>query len=59
MGVGGWVGGWVGAGADVGCRGNALGDEVTARLRAEFAKLGEWIESSDEDNLFDETGLRL
>ena len=31
-----------GGGGSSGGRGNALGDEVKTRLRAEWAKLGEW-----------------
>ena len=41
------------------CRGNALGDEVTARLRAEWAKLGKWSGGPAGISFAGATGLDL
>ena len=46
-------------GGSSGGRDNALGDEVTARLRAEWAKLGEWNRGPEDIYPAGATGLGL
>ena len=48
-----------GGGGSSGGRSNALGDEVTARLRAEWAKLGGWSDGPMDIYPAGATGLRL
>ena len=48
-----------GGGGSAGGRGNALGDEVKTRLRAEWAKLGEWSYGPDDIYPAGATGLGL
>jgi hypothetical protein len=50
------VNGYLDADALTRSRNNHLGEEVTARLRGEWGKLGEWSYSG---TLRDRTGLRL
>ena len=48
-----------GGGGSSGGRSNALGDEVTTRLRAEWEKLGEWSSGPMDIYPAGATGLAL